>query len=310
TLSLNKDGFPLSSILISKSEEKYMPTKRNLTIETVFKAQTSKPQHKKELFNADNREVYSVKETEEKIIKIKNQEKKNHLSTDHEIAVNYDLLVPVRNQKKNESRKYSNKDLVIKNTPWEAEAKRNKHKESSYYQKPSKIEGPINHQPTNNNLGHYNRNRVKIETNDHKTSVYYQEVSEVKQTDKPYTLDVKSDNNVNDDDNNETWYPCNDKIPEEWLGSNDHKELTKAELKVMESLDKSDEPDNYKEADEKIEYADDTEKNSKYSAASPKLIPIEKNYLLKIGAKQDQHQSLTDSVCNRNEKGIIAPTQY
>ncbi|CAG8757243.1 4019_t:CDS:2, partial [Dentiscutata heterogama] len=133
----------------------------------------------------------------------------------------------------------------------------------------------------------------KIETNDHKTSVYYQEVSEVKQTDKPYTLDVKSDNNVNDDDDNETWYPCNDKIPEEWLGSNDHKELTKAELKVMKSLDKSDEPDNYKEADKKIEYTDDTKKNSKYSAVSPKLIPIEKNYLLKIGAKQDQHQSLT-----------------
>ncbi|CAG8637228.1 25480_t:CDS:2 [Dentiscutata erythropus] len=54
----------------------------------------------------------------------------------------------------------------------------------------------------------------------------------------------EADNNEND----KTWYLCNDIIPKEWLGSNNYKELIKVKLEAMECLKKEIESNNNQKA--------------------------------------------------------------
>ncbi|CAG8537891.1 5031_t:CDS:2, partial [Dentiscutata heterogama] len=190
---------------------------------------------------------------EEKLDKVETKIKKIHTpylkSTAHEITFNYSLLCPVRTQKNEPKRKIPVSFEDFKS---------------------------IDYQLANNNPICCNRNKVGIKVNNYKALIHAEldeepchkkivsgQNNSYLNEPEMYLMNTKPNNN---DDDNETWYPCNNKIPEEWLGSINHKELTKAELKAMKSLDKSDEPDNYKEADEKIKFTNDTKKNSKYLA--------------------------------------------
>ncbi|CAG8536297.1 14524_t:CDS:2 [Gigaspora margarita] len=55
-------------------------------------------------------------------------------------------------------------------------------------------------------------------------------------------LEEEPKNSYNDN-NDETWYPCNEEIPEDWLNPNDCKKLittsVEVELEAIEKLDKA-----------------------------------------------------------------------
>ncbi|CAG8570096.1 9732_t:CDS:2, partial [Dentiscutata erythropus] len=89
-------------------------------------------------------------------------------------------------------------------------------------------------------------------------------------------------NNIDDDD--ETWYTCNNVIPKEWLGSNDYKEPAKIELEVMKSLIKENEPNNNQEVGKEASnyYQESTaSKNSRRMLQVGYGIEINEHYLAK-----------------------------
>ncbi|CAG8854221.1 33185_t:CDS:2, partial [Gigaspora margarita] len=200
------------------------------------RVQPVKSRYKKEPFNTNNREVYCMKKTTEKI------------------AFDYDLLGPVQNQKKNAPRKYGNKNLAIKNTSQKVQVRREKLKASTIYQTLSKIEGPdrISKEkmtsiglilrdpeirPTNNDL---KEKRTRIDAKEDK---YKKEINE-----QVLTLNVVNSylgelKNSDNNDDNETWYPCNEEIPKDWLDPNDCEKLpttfVEVELGAIEKLDEA-----------------------------------------------------------------------
>ncbi|KAF0402746.1 hypothetical protein F8M41_009376 [Gigaspora margarita] len=256
----------------------------------VSRVQPVKPQYRKEPFNTDNREVYCMKETKEKI------------------EFDYDLLGPVQNQKKNMPRKYSNKGIDIKNTFQEVEIRREKHKASIIYQNLSNIGGPNriskvsycykkgnsveknekyrayskrpkDPRPTNNDSKCYNRNRIEKETRiNAKEDKYKKEINRASSelNVKPnydtialnvvnsYLEEPKNSNNDNDD---ETWFPCNEEISEDWLDPNDCEKLittsVEVELETIEKVDKANNSiqklSNNNKIGKKIEYSNKAE---------------------------------------------------
>ncbi|CAG8627238.1 510_t:CDS:2 [Dentiscutata erythropus] len=58
----------------------------------------------------------------------------------------------------------------------------------------------------------------------------------VKMNKKISELDKKPENTDNYDDNDEIWHPCNNKIPEDWLGPNDF-EIDEFELKEKKNVE-------------------------------------------------------------------------
>ncbi|KAF0507098.1 hypothetical protein F8M41_019058 [Gigaspora margarita] len=129
--------------------------------------------------------------------------------TTEKIAFDYDLMGPVQNQKKNAPRKYGNKNLVIKNTSQKVEVRRIDAKEDKYKKEINEASSELNVNPIALNV----------------VNSYLEEPK-------------NSDNN----DDDETWYPCNKEIPEDWLDSSNCKKLTttiiEVELEAMEKLDK------------------------------------------------------------------------
>ncbi|CAG8844407.1 42819_t:CDS:2, partial [Gigaspora margarita] len=205
-----------------------------------------------EPFNTNNREVYCMKETTEKI------------------AFDYDLLGPVQNQKKNAPRKYGNKNLVIKNTS-------------------QKVERPKDSRPTNNDLKGI----------DAKEDKYKKEINEASSelNVNPIALNVVNSylgepKNSDNNDDDETWYPCNEEIPEDWLDSSNCKKLTttivEVELEAMEKLDK---------VDNTIQKLANNNKISKKIECSNKAKKVQigrNNYQpYRISDEQNKHQAST-----------------
>ncbi|KAF0532284.1 hypothetical protein F8M41_011327 [Gigaspora margarita] len=158
---------------------------------------------------------------------------------------------------------YKNGNSVEKNDKYRAYSKR-----------------PKDPRPTNNDSKCYNRNRIEKETRiNGKEDKYKKEINRasselnVKPNYDTIALNVvnsyleEEPKNSNNDNDDETWFPCNEEIPEDWLDPNDCEKLittsVEVELEAIEKLDKANNSiqklDNNNKICKKIEYSNKAE---------------------------------------------------